>query len=108
MSEFLGVIVAGMHAWLCCPCKLPTPPRPARCCHGSHRRLVPKKTFFLPPLRPPQARICDLALPDILLAVRHHPEELEVVGKALVALGVLGQGDEVRRSLRFWHVCLCV
>ncbi|GAB4822418.1 hypothetical protein N2152v2_009464 [Parachlorella kessleri] len=48
-----------------------------------------------------QARIADMALPDILLAMKYHPEEVEVVSKALVALGVLGQGEEgVHEAIR--------
>lgn len=38
-----------------------------------------------------QLRITDLALPDILAAAQQHSDEAELVGKALVALGVLGQ-----------------
>jgi hypothetical protein len=42
-----------------------------------------------------QAHLTQLALQDVLLAVRNHPEEPDIQAKGLVVLGVLGQGDDV-------------
>lgn len=63
----------------------------------------------VPGLNPKQAKVCELALQDILLAMRHHPDEVEVVGKAMVALGVLGQvrGGEGGRA-GCVQVCACL
>eukprot|EP00887_Chlorella_sp_A99_P003054 scaffold9.g3054.t1 len=41
-----------------------------------------------------RARIADVAIPSILGAVQRHLHEPEVVGKALVLLGVMAQGEE--------------